>query len=235
MISNMNKDYFSFFEYYKELFSMVDCFHFNSSITSDIYRKNLNIIKGEIRLISHADIRDKRRKKKFNPSLLQLGFIGNTSVYKGFPLLEQILNEIDKEKVDCWRLSVWGRRESSVHHPNIVFKGQYQTSQLKDVFSEMDLLVVPSIWNETFSLIALEALSFGVPVLLSSTVGAKDIIQRYAPSFIFHTGQELKDKIMSLMVDRTPLIVFNTNILNMPWVYSFQEHLNAIDQLYKNI
>ena len=41
-------------------------------------------------------------------------------------------------------------------------------------FKQMDLLIVPSIWKETFSLITLEALSYGIPVLISNNVGAKD-------------------------------------------------------------
>ena len=37
-------------------------------------------------------------------------------------------------------------------------------------------MVTPSIWFETFGFTVLEALSYGVPVVISGTVGAKDIL-----------------------------------------------------------
>ena len=51
---------------------------------------------------------------------------------------------------------------------------------LEAVFAETDLLVVPSICPETFGYVALEALSCGVPVLLSGNVGARDILAQGA-------------------------------------------------------
>ena len=43
-------------------------------------------------------------------------------------------------------------------------------------FDKTDVLVAPSIWYETFGFTVLEALSYGVPVIVSDHVGAKDII-----------------------------------------------------------
>ena len=53
---------------------------------------------------------------------------------------------------------------------------QYDYSQLESIFDETDLLIAPSIWYETFGYTVLEALSFGTPVLVSSSVGARDVI-----------------------------------------------------------
>ena len=52
--------------------------------------------------------------------------------------------------------------------------------ELEAVFAETDLLVVPSICPETFGYVVLEALSCGVPVLLSGNVGARDILAQGA-------------------------------------------------------
>ena len=38
------------------------------------------------------------------------------------------------------------------------------------------MLVAPSVWHETFGFTVLEALSYGIPVVISGTVGAKDIL-----------------------------------------------------------
>ena len=45
------------------------------------------------------------------------------------------------------------------------YKGKFDASTIADVYHAMDVLVVPSIWKETFSLVTLEVLSYGVPVI----------------------------------------------------------------------
>ena len=60
--------------------------------------------------------------------------------------------------------------------PYIKVHDRYPYSELKKIFDETDVLVAPSIWYETFGFTVLEALSYGVPVIISGNVGAKDIL-----------------------------------------------------------
>ena len=53
---------------------------------------------------------------------------------------------------------------------------RYNYNELKDIFNMTDILVVPSIWYETFGFTAAEALSYGVQVIVSENVGAKDVL-----------------------------------------------------------
>ena len=53
---------------------------------------------------------------------------------------------------------------------------RYTYSDLERIFNETDVLVAPSIWYETFGYTVLEALSYGVPIIISDNVGAKDIL-----------------------------------------------------------
>lgn len=66
---------------------------------------------------------------------------------------------------------------------------------------ETDILVTPSVWNETFGYTVIEALSYGVPVIVSSHVGAKDIVPAGA-GIIFDNEIELKTAIKSLTKER---------------------------------
>lgn len=59
------------------------------------------------------------------------------------------------------------------------------------------MLVTPSVWNETFGYTVAEALSYGVPVIVSSHVGARDIVPAGA-GIVFDDEKELKNAIMSL-------------------------------------
>jgi len=60
--------------------------------------------------------------------------------------------------------------------PYINSNERYTYANLERIFEHTDVLVAPSIWYETFGYTVLEALSFGVPVIVSGNVGSKDII-----------------------------------------------------------
>ena len=61
---------------------------------------------------------------------------------------------------------------------------------LEKIFDETDVLVAPSIWYETFGFTVLEALSYGVPVIISGNVGAKDILEEGAGIVIENISPE---------------------------------------------
>lgn len=183
-------------EYYLECFSLIDVFHFNSNVTQKQYGKYLNIAAQQVVLpITHLGIADNRVVKDFSSLVLKLGFIGNETPYKGFPVLKQALSTIDSR---YWQLDVWGGRTEIATDSTIRFRGKFNKQMISQVYGEMDLLVVPSICKETFSLVTLEALSYGVPVLVSENVGAKDIVGEYDDYFVYETSDKLEQKIKEL-------------------------------------
>lgn len=58
----------------------------------------------------------------------------------------------------------------------VVKEDGFTHDELEQMMGEADVLVAPSIWYETFGFTVLEALSYGVPVIVSNHVGAKDIV-----------------------------------------------------------
>ncbi|MFI3321281.1 MAG: glycosyltransferase family 4 protein [Rikenellaceae bacterium] len=219
-------------EHYKEMLELFDVVHFNSSVTESVYEKHLDINSSKVIPITHLDIVDNREERCFNEKILKLIFIGNTAAYKGFPLLEELLIELYNEGKREWCLEVWGADGKS-NCENISFKGRYSSEDLKKVYSSDSLLIVPSLCSETFSLATLEALSFGLPVMVSSSVGAKDIVARHNDWFIFKDRLDLKTKLIRLLDDREPLIKYNRLVVQSSWNYSLKEHSKEIEKLYR--
>lgn len=58
-------------------------------------------------------------------------------------------------------------------HPH----SRYSHSELERIFDNTDLVVIPSLWQETFGYGVLEALSYGVPILTGNHTGACDIVE----------------------------------------------------------
>lgn len=227
----MNK-YQKLLDYYKACFSLVDCFHFNSEISKNVYMDYLPSCKGRVVSITHDGIRDHREIKTFNQPPLHIGFIGNSTSYKGLPLLISVLQSIGK--TNLWDLSVWGG--SIGKHPflPIYYKGKFDASTISSVFGGIDVLVVPSVWKETFSFVTLEALSYGVPVIVSDNVGAQDLVKQYNPRFVYKTKMELKSLLFLIMQDNDMLKQYNQAIIGHHWDFDMQKHANEIiSQIYE--
>ena len=227
------KKFQSILQYYRECFTLVDVFHFNSRVAQNQYKKSLNIA-GTTQIvlpITHEGVQDHREKKQFDSNILRMGFIGHESPYKGLPLLKNVLANIDSSK---WRLDVWGGRIGREPSLPIYYRGKFNSRNISQVYAEMDLLVVPSVWKETFSLVTIEALSFGVPVLVSDNVGAQDVVREYAPSFVYTTPKALLAKLRILVENRAELINYNAAILEKPWRCDMLSHAQCIiNDLYQ--
>lgn len=228
-----DNNYDSLLKRYYEMLEMFDCIHFNSSVTESVYKTYIGECNSKIVSITHSDIKDHRIYRRYKNEVLHLIFIGNTSTYKGFPLLLKVLQELMDEGYVNWKLDAWGSNGVS-SLPNITFRGSFSSEELANVFHTDGVLVVPSVWNETFSLITLEALSFGIPVLVSSTVGAKDVVKEYDDSFVFQNRGELKNILKKLLTDKQKLREFNTKIMELDWNHSIKEHSQEIINLYKS-
>ena len=113
---------------------------------------------------------------------------------KGFFLLKAALDDLWSEGVKFSLNIYFTPTEVS---PYMKIHGRYSYDELEKVMDETDLLVCPSVWYETFGYTVLEALSFGVPVLVSETVGAKDIIPDDC-GWVFKDTDQLKEFVMDL-------------------------------------
>ncbi|MFI3266054.1 MAG: glycosyltransferase family 4 protein [Rikenellaceae bacterium] len=219
-------------KHYNQMLELFDVVHFSSQVPENQYRKHTSIRASERVAITNNNIADNRKERGFDSQGLKLLFVGNTSSYKGFTVLEQVLQELHYEGCRDWSLDVWG----DVGHSDcelITYRGSYKPEELGKIYQKDSLLIVPSLWHETFSLTTLEALSYGTPVLVSSVVGAKDIVGKYDDWFIFAERAELKYKLLRLIENRTQLREFNKAIVNGAWEHSLRSHAQEIIKLYK--
>ena len=168
------REYIDLRDYYYSMLLIIDIMHYNSSITKSVYEKYFNLPNNTIIPVSHCNIKNNCRIKNYDHDILRIRFLGPASAAKGFYLLKDCLDEI------------WNERKNfvlDIHFDPIEKSGymnvhdRYNYNELEKIFNETDVLLVPSILYETFGFTALESLSFGVPVIVSDTVGAQDILQ----------------------------------------------------------
>lgn len=217
------EDYRKLREYYKSLLDLMDIVHYNSSVTKEVYERYMGERKNVLIPITHGDINDHRKKKEFTLPL-KITYLGPMGGAKGFFRLKAVLDDLWEERQD-FILNVFFRKEGLP--PYVRQHDRYSYLQLESIMNETDVLVTPSVWNETFGYTVVEALSYGVPVIVSSHVGAKDIVPAGA-GIIFNDELELKNVIESLTKEKLELM--NQMILEtfqIQTMESFNEELRT--------
>jgi len=206
---NVASDYIRLRQYYVSMLEMVDIIHFNSSVSKKVYERYIHPKNSVVLPITHRDIRDHRHRKDFHHERLRITYLGPAKPFKGFQFLIGVLDQIWDEGSQNFELHLYS--ETPVSRPYITHKQNgYPYSQLEEIFDATDLLVVPSQWYETFGFTVLEALSYGVPILVGDKVGAQDLINK---EFLFRSEDEIEEKIKRLSENREMLIDENACII----------------------
>ena len=195
-------------KYYFDMFSKMDVIHFNSTVTRNVYLRYFTPKKYRVVSITHNDIQDHRKMKDFSHKKIRITYLGPIKPFKGYYLLKEVLDDIWNDGRTDFELHIYNIAPNP--SPYMIMQDKYHYDELEDIFNQTDFLIAPSIWYETFGFTVLEALSYGVPVIVSSHVGAKDICSGFglvcAP-----TKVDLYNAILSFL-DKKKLIKYNQNI-----------------------
>jgi len=140
---------------------------------------------------------------------VRFGFLGRIHETKG---LEVLLNAVVKLPHGAWTLHVAGQGPSSYERylrnkykaPAIKFVGFVQPQEF---FSDVDVLVVPSLWHDPLPTVIIEAYAHGVPVIGSIRGGIPELVEEGNTGFLFDPNRpdDLTTK-MRRLIDKPPMI-----------------------------
>lgn len=84
--------------------------------------------------------------------------------------------------------------------------GWVDREELRILYHEADVVIVPSVWEEPFGLVAVEAMACGRPVCASRVGGLQDIVAHTETGFLFDRGDAAElAKQLSLLLDNPAL------------------------------
>ena len=197
----------------------------------------------KIRVIPHGiDVPD----TEFIPSVptidsLHISYIGGLSWQKGIHILIDAVNKMPERGVS---LTIYGDKrpfpkyvnylEKQVRHPGTSHPGSIDRDQLWSALSKSDIVVVPSLWYETASLIIQESFAAGVPVVASRIGALQERVRDGVDGLLTDPGasDQLFEALMSLY--HRPELIVNLQGGIKP-VRTIVEHSADIDLLYKSI
>ena len=170
------REYRKLRNYYVDMLQKMSFIHFNSSTTKNIYEKYMKLPENEVITISHKNIKsDHKNANRKKDNKLRITCLAPARPFKGYNILIEALDKLWSSGNHNFILRMFNAVPDKREYLKINEEG-FTQSDLKHIMSDTDILVAPSIWYETFGFTVLEALSFGVPVIVSDHVGAKDIV-----------------------------------------------------------
>lgn len=215
-----------------DLLESLDVVHFNSSNTLRVYQnrgysgENACVVS-----ISNGAIQD-HKKRRTVKGKLRLGYLGPITTHKGYNLFKGACDEIWNSGIRNFEAHIFV--EIGNPSPYMVCHKPYKYQELPDVMNQFDVLVTPSEWEETFGFTVLEGLSYGIPVIVSNKVGAKDLVKDSENGYIVENAvSALADKMKELIQNIEQVNNMNRYIVNEDTIKGMKEHSMEILQLYK--
>lgn len=185
--------------------------------------------------ISEAEKNSLRKKYGIKKDDFVFIFSGRLDIYKGILELVKAFNRIKKDNI---KLLIVGKSwfDDSANNDsfteelkivadeskkNIVFTGFIKPSFMPKVYQASDCLVVPSIWEEPFGVVALEGMASKLPLIVTNSGGLMEIVDENC-SYIIDKGNSIVDnleKVMRAVLEETQI--------------SKEKGVNAYDKLLK--
>jgi len=118
-------------------------------------------------------------------------YAGQLSFHKGVHVLLEAFRSIDSSSV---RLKLYGSgpedalrkfREIAGNDARVEFCGVYSPSQVGEIYSGIDALVIPSNWHENNPIVLNEAIACNVPLIVSSAGALIDRVRKNIDGEVF--------------------------------------------------
>lgn len=163
-------------------------------------------------------------------------YIGRLSREKGCLLFAKAAKELNLNAVFVGDGEL--KDEIKSIYPKARVTGWVGKNELKEELKNARVLVFPSLWYETLGLTALEAQAKGVPVIVSDTCTAREVIKDRKTGLWFKRGdtEDLKEKV-KIMMNNDLIEAYGKNAYESYWKndFSLESHINDLEKVYKDI
>lgn len=225
-------------KYIRELLNRVDLFVAPSKFLRNKFIKwginDKNIIYSDYGFNTQYFENFQKKKSKF----IRFGYTGRIIPNKGVHLLVDAFNKIKNESIV---LKIYGKKteitkylKERVENSNISFEDPYDNWDIAKVLSEIDVLIIPSIWVENSPLVIHEAFLGKIPVITSNIGGMAELVKHNQEGLLFKVGdvEDLVKKI-NFFIENPDLIQKFGN--NAPDVKTIEEDARFISSIYEKL
>lgn len=171
---------------------------------------------------------------------LKVGFIGTLAPHKGCHVLIEAFNKLPYGQAV---LSIYGKtdefpeylvelRQLAMNNDAVKFCGTFHNSKIGEVFGNLDVLVVPSLWYENTPLVIYSAQAANCPVIASNYPSISEVIQDQINGLLFDPGnaKDLSEKLHHLVLKPDVVDVLSQNCQQPKLTSTYVDELLSIWQ-----
>ena len=194
----------------RKVFDDVDLFVSPSESLANEYRQ-LGIDDAKLRVSDYGFPELASPPKRTPSGRLRIGYVGSIVWHKGVHVLIDAAAKL--LPASSWQITAHGSLDVSPDYVAaqkraaeglpIQFVGSFDRDQTAEVFSQIDVLVVPSLWLENSPLVIHEAFMAGVPVIGSRIGGTADLVRDGVNGLLYEptSSSALRDALQGLIDD----------------------------------
>lgn len=172
------------------LYNTVDIIEVFSPSSKDIFSKAYSETKDKIILNPH--------KIKPFPKYT-IGILGAFCVHKGSKIIETLIRYLENNEIYDYNICIIGEVGHNINSDLCFYTGKYSRNNLSVILNnnKIDMILIPSIWHETFSYTTAEAIALGYPVACFDMGGQADQVKQYDKGLILSSFEpEIIEKEM---------------------------------------
>ena len=199
-----------------------------------------------LRLVYHG-VKQLFERTSPRSDALRLLFVGALVQGKGLHLLIQALEKV--RAVDPRvTLDVYGagdrdyenqlRRMVEDARLPVTFHGSVPHDEILPLYSNFDALVLPTLREEPFGIVMIEAMASGLPVIATSAGGPIEVVVPGETGYLFKLGNadDLAEAILRLVADRNQVTVMgNTARRLVQEKFLFEHTLDGIESVFREV
>lgn len=173
-------------------------------------------------------------KKNKTTDTLNIGILGVLCKHKGLDIIEEILKEADRRALNI-KIVVIGTSDKVFNSKRFVVTGRYTYDELPRLALEndIDVFFISSIWPETFSYTAEEAMKMGYPVMSFNIGAPAERIKKYdkgciVPEMNWASALETAMKTELLPVVKNKRVLFVTDYVSFSSRYRVEHFMEEL-------
>jgi len=215
-----------------------------SNFVTTKYKKEFNDLNFNIiqHGIQHQYIKKNNRIYNQGDEII-FGFAGTIIQHKGVHLLVNTFKEINNQNI---KLKIYGSGPKDyldqLHtlinkDARISICGEYTSDRLGDIFKGIDVVIIPSMCYENYSMVLHEAFASDIPVIATNLGGLAEKVEDGFNGFTFPMGnsEELNNKITIINKDPTILNRLKKNIQKFMIIPKIEQESYQYMKIYLNL